>query len=442
MSTRLLCVGDIHLGRRPSRIASGLSEYGLDSAALGPTAAWRNAVAWALTHNVDAVVLAGDVVDRNDDRFEAYGHLENGVRRLIEAGLVVCGVAGNHDVEALPRLADRISDFHLLGAGGCWQALEVAAAGGEPGLRVLGWSFPSVPFRDNPLDSLEFGFDDSLPTIGILHCDLEAGASAYAPVRRAQLESTGADAWLLGHVHKPGALSGPRPIGYLGSLVGLDPGEPGPHGPWLAEVGGRRDVRMTPVAAAPLRWESIEIDVAHFDAVESGQRQDRLAAAIVEGFQHLHKRLGEAVSGTSAVGCRVRLYGRARCHRELRSALENSGLSEQCRVCDEVVYFVESIRDDAAPLLDLDELAKSGDPPGLLARRLLALTSDDAEAQAWIGDAQRRLRTVLERGSAWRVLDPRRLENSDTRSLLLRAGMEVLEEMLAQDSDRGRGTEL
>ncbi|MCH8057867.1 MAG: hypothetical protein IIB78_08355, partial [Proteobacteria bacterium] len=57
---RLLCVGDIHLGRRPSRIPQDIDEYGVNLADLTPVAAWKKAVAWAIDNDIDAVVLAGD----------------------------------------------------------------------------------------------------------------------------------------------------------------------------------------------------------------------------------------------------------------------------------------------------------------------------------------------------------------------------------------------
>src|SRR3546814_11087376 len=64
----------------------------------------------------------------------------------------------------------------------------------------------------------------AIPRIGLLHADLDASGGHYAPIRQAELDSTGYDAWLLGHIHKPSlenlsASSGSRPSGYLGSLV-------------------------------------------------------------------------------------------------------------------------------------------------------------------------------------------------------------------------------
>ena len=85
MSINLLAIGDIHLGRRPTRVPEDVLEsVGLRE--LTPAAAWRRAVEKALSLEVDAVLLAGDVVEQNDDFYEAYGDLAEGVERLTGAG--------------------------------------------------------------------------------------------------------------------------------------------------------------------------------------------------------------------------------------------------------------------------------------------------------------------------------------------------------------------
>ena len=72
------------------------------------------------------MLLAGDVVEQEDDFYEAYGDLRRGVDRLAAAGVPVLGVSGNHDVQVLPRLADAVPGFRLLGRGGAWEARDVA----------------------------------------------------------------------------------------------------------------------------------------------------------------------------------------------------------------------------------------------------------------------------------------------------------------------------
>ena len=63
---RILAVGDIHLGRRPSRLPQDLDNRASD---LGPSGAWQRTVTAALAADVKAVLLAGDVVEQENDFF-------------------------------------------------------------------------------------------------------------------------------------------------------------------------------------------------------------------------------------------------------------------------------------------------------------------------------------------------------------------------------------
>jgi len=69
MALELLAIGDMHLGRRPSRLPGELAESGRS---YGPAEAWTRAVRHAVETGVDVVALAGDLVDQEDDFFEAY----------------------------------------------------------------------------------------------------------------------------------------------------------------------------------------------------------------------------------------------------------------------------------------------------------------------------------------------------------------------------------
>ena len=142
-SVRILFVGDMHLGRLPSSVPQAvIDQGGFSPRDLGPAAAWQRIVDAALSHRVHAVALAGDLVDRDNAMFEAYGPLATGIRRLTEHGVLVAAVAGNHDTEVLPRLAAEIPDFHLLGPGGTWSEMNIS---GDQGFNVqlVGWSFPA-----------------------------------------------------------------------------------------------------------------------------------------------------------------------------------------------------------------------------------------------------------------------------------------------------------
>ena len=46
----------------------------------------------AIEHEVDALILVGDVVDDNELWFSVYGHILDGLNRLEEAGIKCSGL--------------------------------------------------------------------------------------------------------------------------------------------------------------------------------------------------------------------------------------------------------------------------------------------------------------------------------------------------------------
>jgi DNA repair exonuclease SbcCD nuclease subunit len=432
LTARLLFVGDIHLGRRPSRLPDDLARLGLAPEELSPGAAWRTTVDRAIALDVDAVVLAGDVVDRLEDRFEAYAPLRAGVERLIAAGVGVYAIAGNHDVEALPRLARHIPDFKLIGAGGVWERVRVPARGGG-GVDLLGWSFPTERVRTSPLETLRHQPATGVACLGVLHCDVDATSSVYAPVSRSGLLAVPVDAWLLGHVHRPGALEGDRPVGYLGSLVGLDPGEPGRRGPWLVEVGGPGRVRATQLALAPLRYERVEVELAASPPEAArADVEDAVFGALSQGLRAVAERVGAEGDGAGPrlVSCRIVVSGPGR-HEPGVRALLAAGERHPVEEWAGAHYVVESVEERPRPDLDLDAIAAGDDPPALLARRLLALLRGGPEAEALVERAGRALDARLSAPRWQRPLatGPAPEPLADT---LIRAGTRQLEALLAQ----------
>jgi hypothetical protein len=243
------------------------------------------------------------------------------------------------------------------------------------------------------------------------------------------------DAWLLGHIHVPSheALAGPRPIGYLGSVCGLDPSETGVHGPWRLTLEGGRALRLEQLALAPLAWLELDVPV---DALQDPEALDGLLVAALRG---LAEREGQRLGAARAVGCRLRLVGRSSVHRALRRRVAalaaGEGLQELRPRFDGRLYFVDKLVDDARPALALDELARSSDPPGLLARRLLALERGDPEGEPLVREARRRMESMVER-RPWMAAQLEAPDEAAVRAHLLRAGEQALEELLAQREAR------
>lgn len=430
---RLLFVGDVHLGRRPARLPVDMADYGIRESELTPAAAWRTCVDFALRESVDALVFAGDVVDGVEDRFEAYGHLKSGVERLVAGGIEVFGVAGNHDVEALPRLAEQIPQFRLVGAGGRWETALVAGEGA--GVRLVGWSFPTLRVSQDPLETFDLARDDALATLGVLHCDVDAGRSVYAPVRRSRLAEVPVDAWFLGHIHKPSALSDPFPIGYLGCLVGMAPRDDGVRGPWLVTVEGPGLVRAEQVPLAPLRWESIEVAASRVDALLEGRGdldvesiEDAVFAVTKDALAAVRERLEDAVP--RAVGSRIIWTGETRFGAAIASNAEDPSRWPH-ETWDGAHFFVSKMRDDSAPALDLEQLSRGNDPLALLARRVLLLERGGEAARPLI-EAGARALGEAQSAPRWRGTQAELEDEERVRALLLRAGRRSLATLAEQ----------
>ena len=381
----------------------------------------------ALECEVCAVLLAGDVVERDDDFFEAYRELSSGVERLTENGVEVIGVAGNHDVKVLPRLAHQIPDFRLLGADGEWQSHLIAEK--DEAVCIWGWSFPQRTVTTSPLRGVPFDRKPGI-NLGLLHCDRDGGSSPYAPVSSLELARAGLDGWLLGHIHKPDSLTADTPNGYLGSLSGMDPGEPGAHGPWLISVSRGQLARLEQVPLAPLRWETLPVDI---DAIgEVAQAKDRLLTEI----RSLDERISGEATGPDAVGLRVNFEGRTRFGAAANREIGVDDRHDIYRGSTGRHYFVESIRNLTRPEIDLRVLAERPDPPGILARRLLWL--DEPEGHA---DRDRLLNLARERlerearNAVWARLSDEDPIEPDPEQWLREAGFRALERLLTQTAD-------
>jgi DNA repair protein SbcD/Mre11 len=364
---KLLCAADLHIGRRPARLPPAWGGGRISAAA-----AWDGLVDCALERRVDAVLLAGDVVDQDNRYFEAFGPLGRGVLRLKEAGIAVVAVAGNHDHHTLHDVAAEVGHDHLvvLGRGGRWERWTLRAHDGAPLLHVDGWSFPATHHPGDPVADYHLEPPaDAAPVVGLLHCDVDSTETRYAPVRSTALAAVPVTAWVLGHIHKPDLREAPGrpPILYPGSLLALDPRETGRRGAWLVEVAPDRTPSFEHLPLSRVRYDTVPVDVDgldDFDAVRArvgSTLQDHLARAVEEG-----------VGPLEVVSARARLEGRTALHARLESLLANLGDLE---LADRqgVRLVVERAEVHTAPALDLADLARGSDAPARLARLLLAL---------------------------------------------------------------------
>lgn len=425
MSIKLLCSGDFHLGRSPSQISGELGS----PIQFSPREVLRRMVSLAKREQVQACLFTGDLVDEQNRLFEAYSALAEAVRTLTEAQIPVYLVAGNHDFDTLSTLANEIPGCTLLGSNGGWEE-DIVHHGTTPLFRVQGRSFHSRYQPENPLDDYKPP-QDNLPTLVMLHADVDAHSSLYAPVTLTQLlQQTAPVAWLLGHIHKPQILSGAPLILYPGSPQGLDPGEAGAHGPWLIELAsdGRTSARQQYLA--PLRYETIDCNI---EGVTSAAE---VRAKVLQTLNDWHQDNVIALEHTDAIAVRLVFTGRTSVLNILPSVareLQQGEIIEHQRL----KYFIEKTVIAACPEVQLEQLSQQNDPPGLLARKLHILQTRQPhdQYQRLLQEGTNRL-AVVQQERCFEALDNNQSPPEQTvRTLLLESGLLLLDQLLAQKQD-------
>lgn len=423
---RLLCTGDIHMGRVSTRLPGEFSAQRLFST----SQAWGRIVECALQEDVQALVLTGDVVDRENRLFEALGPLEAGLRRLADGGIDTFAVAGNHDFDVLPRLAGAVGRerFHLLGAAGNWERASLVRDG-KALLSFDGWSFPERRFERSPLASYSLERPAGTPSIGLLHADLQQASSPYAPVRLDELKKTPHLIWLLGHVHQPILEEGAASAAYLypGSPQAMDPGEPGTHGPWILEIeqGVLLQARQLPLSS--VRYDPLELDL-------SGEttRESFLTALTRSMNQVLEARLQEGGGHLRILALRLRLKGRTRLHGQVGDIVKNSGELRLSR--EDAQALIEKVESETAPEMDLDTLCKGSDPLGILAGWLLKLEegSLDSETGEMLDRTLEKVRETWGQPAFQGIEGDGSPDRETALNLLLRSGYQLIDELLRQ----------
>ncbi len=383
----ILCTGDIHLGRHPTRIPSEI-----DGQPFSPRTIWQRTVQAAIDEPVDAVVITGDIVDRENRYFEAYGAFENAAKTLDEAGIPLIVVGGNHDFDVLPRMIHdlNLDHLHLLGEDGSWERWTLHRDG-TPLAHFEGWSFPSEHILSSPLADYDLDpTSDDAPVLGILHADLDTPESDYAPVPTSELIDAPVDAWLLGHIHKPTIHRENDPfIFYPGSPQPLSPKETGQHGPWMLNATAAGDIQPQQRPLASIRYDTLDVDA-------QGAKDAKAIPPRVSKTLEEHIKANIDTGPLELYLPRIHLTGRAQGHAQIQRARDELTHQLALKIGTLPVH-VESLEIHTKPAVDLHDLAQGNTPVASLAQLLLDLESGGPEAyeqEPLVQEAMEAMRTA------------------------------------------------
>lgn len=383
---KILCCADIHMGRIPA------VPY-IDT--LSSHASWDAIVEKALELKADVLVLAGDVVEQEENWYEAYGPLLVGLEKLGKADIQVIGVGGNHDYSVFPSLAEESPYIKILGLGGRWESYDYK------GVRFIGWSFAERRVQQNPLESFDEELTNTdLTLLGLLHCDVGAPPlSNYAPVPENDFFRTTVPWWVLGHIHKGEILSN-RNAFYCGSPFALDSNERGGHGLWLLErdeEGPWKD--PTFLQLCPYRFESLSVQL------HGAEDEDDVRVALTRSM----RELAEELPFTEILLCSLELKGVISRTLNLDKILTQENLEKLwVKQGETMVHLLVSYTDNTHLDVDLQELSKGMGAAALLARKL-----GDKDQLALMVEEYKRLEQESYSASAFSLLGGNQGPKSD-----------------------------
>ncbi|WP_323783840.1 DNA repair exonuclease [Leisingera sp.] len=193
---RLLVSADIHLGSPVRSVALRNPDLG-DRLKQASRDTFVEIVDLAISEQVDALVLAGDIFDNGYPDLKSRAFLIAQLARASSAGVPSVLIRGNHDA---------LLDHHAHGDLG-------------PNIHLLHKGAPTVEIGDAVFHGLSFDaahvatsflpdYHGPVPgkrNVGLMHTSLDGaqGHDPYAPCAEGDLMAHGYDLWCLGHIHAP-----------------------------------------------------------------------------------------------------------------------------------------------------------------------------------------------------------------------------------------------
>ncbi len=293
---------DIHLDS-PLHGLSRYSDAPLEQLRGATRRALENLVQLCLDEEVDLLLIAGDLYDGEWRDVQTALFLNRQLARLLDAGIQVHLVLGNHDADsALSRGLRWPEGVHQHSHKRCESVRHAAL-----GVVVHGQSYA----QREVLDNLTSGYPQAEPgliNLGLLHTNLNDSGqhAAYAPSHPESLNAKGYHYWALGHVHQHKVVQQRPPIVYSGNLQGRHARECGAKGALLVEVDLDGVSRLDFHPLDVVRWHHLHLDLSHCERRDAFDRALRTA---------LDQALAEADGRPLAL--RLTLHGRTPLHREL-----------------------------------------------------------------------------------------------------------------------------
>ncbi len=283
-SIRFIHTADIHLGSLPQVGDATLPDFINDTVTQATFESLRRICTLALEHEVDFLIIAGDLYDWEARSVHAQEFFVDQCQRLQAAGIGVYVLAGNHDPlrENKDLFVPPANVFTF--SGDAPQVFTVTNRHGKEVARLVGQSYRRRAERAGVHLNYPV-LPNDLWNIGVLHTQLERAPSPYIPCSLSELKSRDdLHYWALGHIHQHSVLHTAEPrIAYPGIPQGRHFKEQNRGGCLLVELERFQQDVFTFLPTASVVYKRVEIFIDEADSIpETLPELEALIAAEAE----------------------------------------------------------------------------------------------------------------------------------------------------------------
>ncbi len=367
---RFIHTSDLHLGT-PFKGLSRLNEHASSLLTEATYKAFDNVVSIAIKKDVEFVLVCGDLVDSEEGNLRAILHLKKGFDRLLEKGIKVFVVHGNHDPLSFMKEAVSFPESVVVfpSKSPTWHMFRT-----KEGIDVAIWgmSFEKKSEKRNLARMIPKGPEDAFK-IAMLHCCVGSRKDhdPYAPCSLSDLKTDRCQYWALGHIHKKEVLIQDPFAIYCGNIQGRSFKEQGQRGCYLIEVDEDFNVSPTFLETDTVRWMEMEIDVSGISDVSD---------LFDKSFAQLEK-LHDSLKGVKGRGliARIGLTGTCSFYDKLVSEPLEEEIAEELRAIfqeREPPIFVEAVRNRCRPAIDIESRKGAGDLSAYVLKEAEGISAD------------------------------------------------------------------
>lgn len=223
---------------------------------------FEKAVNFAIDHDVDLVLLAGDTFDSIHPTPQSKIFFANQIKRLVDRQIQVVMVLGNHDYSQIDDLLLNESPyFKIIGSNEQIEQVDFMTKS-QYKYRVVGFSYQHNHITEDIIAKYP-PKSTSIYTIGLAHAGMKQSSvdqNNYAPFTLNEVKNLNYDYFALGHIHLRQVLSQEPWIVYSGNLQGRHVNEKDAKGFYFDQVDEQsQNTQLQFIDVSPIVWQTVDL---------------------------------------------------------------------------------------------------------------------------------------------------------------------------------------